>query len=102
MAEIPSHPVFGGTTGWNGMRKKPGAAAAAYTGYFSAVICDSEEAATLDDTGSAIYGATTWVGRVAESDSLTCYSTLSPIANPGFTDDTIAADHASCSECQGE
>ena len=24
MAEIPSHPVFGSTTGWNGMRKKSG------------------------------------------------------------------------------
>lgn len=53
MAEIPSHPVFGSTTGWNGMRKKPGSASATTSKVtVRIVVFDEENDCNCDLTGA--------------------------------------------------
>ena len=52
MAEIPSHPVFGSTTGWNGMRKKPGSGAASTSKVTVRIVVFDEETCECNLTGA--------------------------------------------------
>ena len=114
MAEIPSHPVFGSTTGWNGMRKKPGSASATTSKVtvriveFDEETCECNVSGDIEiwendssvnaNAGDLTLSVDDWISGLDSSDETKC-AKVTAVNSTGTAVGSTDTEYANCAAC---
>ena len=115
MAEIPSHPVFGSTTGWNGMRKKPGSGAASTSKVTVRIVVFDEEndckcnltgaveiwendSTVNPNAGDLTLAVDDWISGLDSSDETQC-AKVTAVNSTGTAVGSTDTEYADCAAC---